>query len=35
MQLDLVSSGLRNTAVLRAVLTLFRAVSLSSHPFIK
>jgi len=28
-----VSNGLRNTGVLRAELTLFRAASLSSHPF--
>ncbi len=34
MPLDLANSGLRNTGVLRAELTPFRAASLSSHPFI-
>jgi len=33
MQLDLVSSGPRNTGVLREGLTPLRAVSQSSHPF--
>jgi hypothetical protein len=33
MPLDLANSGPRNTGVLRAELTLFRAASLSSHPF--